>query len=124
MKVGDKLYHYDITRIWGNIEFSIYEIVGETPKFWKVKENDEEKELLCDKKRLVIRGRYRVLQERRNEKLDRELKLQKLISKIDRKTDFIMRNKRELYKKGNVEAFESLITALDNAIGEEGKSNE
>jgi len=116
LKVGDTLYYYNSTPIWGVVECSIYKIVGETPKFWKIERLGEN--YLCNKGTLVIRGTYRELQSERNELLDRELKLQELISEIDEKADFIRRNKRNFCKVGNIEAFKTVISALDNVIKE------
>jgi len=114
LKVGDKLYHYYHTLIWGTIEFTEYTIVGETPKFWKVERLGEK--YLCKKEDLMIRGTYRNLQKEKDNKLDKEIKRQELINEIDKKAEFITRNKREFWKNGDIEALERLITALDNVI--------
>ena len=33
LAIGDKLYYYNITHIWGMVQYGEYKIVGETPKF-------------------------------------------------------------------------------------------
>jgi len=111
LAIGDKLYYYNITHIWGKVQYGEYEIVGETPKFWKLDNG-----YLCNKNTLIIRGSDRKLQENKNEKLDKELIRQQLLSNIEDKENTLRGIKKEIWKNGDIKALEELLKAFDDVI--------
>jgi len=122
LKVGDTLHYYTSTPIGGVVGHSEYKIIGETPKFWKVENSN--KIFMCSKDSLKIRGEYRILQRDRDEKLDKKIRMQELIKEIDRKTEVIIKNKRDFLNNGDIEAFEKILNALNDGIRgvEDGKN--
>jgi len=111
LAIGDKLYYYNSTHIWSMVQYGEYEIVGETPKFWKLNNG-----YLCNKSTLIIRGSDRKLQEKKNKKLDKELIRQQLLSDIEDKANELRKIKKEIWKNGDIKALEELLKAFDNVI--------
>ena len=117
LTIGNKVYYYYTAPIWGTITFSEYEIIGETPKFWKIKDSYGSL-YMCDKKNLKIRGRGIYLQAKRDNKLDKEMTRQKLMSDILDGIYVLDRNKRKVTKEANINDLESLLIALDKLTKE------
>jgi len=117
LTIGSELYYYYITPIWGTITFTEYEIIGETPKFWRI-EDSYGSLYMCDKKNLKIRGKEVYLQIERDSKLDKEMTRQKLMSDILDRIYVLEKNKRKITKEADINSLENLSIALDKVTKE------
>jgi len=117
LTIGNELYYYYTAPIWETITFSKYEIIGETPKFWKIKDSYGSL-YMCDKKNLKIRGKDIYLQTERDSSLDEKITRQELIGNILDKIYVLEKNKRKITKEANIDNLESLSIALDKLTKE------
>jgi len=118
--IGNELYYYYSTPIWETITFSKYKIIGETPKFWKLKDSYGSL-YMCDKKSLKIRGREIYLQTERDNKLDEKIIRQELTDNILDKIYVLEKNRRKITKEADINKLDNLLTALEK-ITEEYKN--